>query len=177
MRSCTIAVAHREAMVAEGIAAALDRFPLIVAVGVATTASATERLATSASAVALDRSLPGADRAAARLRGQGVRVVWLADHPVSEDVSVSTSESVSELAIALVPGLTFVPPASPELTSRELQVLRSAARGMAAYQIARELGISPKTVERHKTRIFTKLGVPNQTAAVGLATANGLLGG
>ena len=93
------------------------------------------------------------------------------------DVSVSTRESVSDLATALVPGITSAPLPTLELTSRELQVLRSAARGMAANQIARELGISPKTVERHKTRIFTKLGVPNQTAAVGLATASGLLGG
>jgi DNA-binding CsgD family transcriptional regulator len=32
--------------------------------------------------------------------------------------------------------------------------------------VARHLGISPKTVEVHKTRIFAKLGVPNQAAAV-----------
>jgi DNA-binding NarL/FixJ family response regulator len=40
------------------------------------------------------------------------------------------------------------------------------ARGLAAKQVARQLRISPKTVERHKTRIFTKLRVPNQAAAV-----------
>ena len=48
---------------------------------------------------------------------------------------------------------------------------------MSGKQVARHLGISPKTVEHHKTRIFAKLGVPNQTAAVTLAMAGGLAGG
>jgi DNA-binding CsgD family transcriptional regulator len=41
-------------------------------------------------------------------------------------------------------------------------------------QVARHLGISPKTVEQHKTRIFAKLGVPNQAAAVRMVVAAGL---
>ena len=47
------------------------------------------------------------------------------------------------------------------------------AEGFAAKQVARHLGISPKTVERHKTRIYAKLGAPNQAAAVHLAFAGG----
>jgi DNA-binding NarL/FixJ family response regulator len=46
-------------------------------------------------------------------------------------------------------------------------VLVLVAKGLAAKQVARQLGISHKTVERHKTRIFSKLGVPNAVAAVG----------
>jgi len=45
-------------------------------------------------------------------------------------------------------------------------VLNLVARGLSGKQIARQLGISPKTVEHHKTRAFAKLGVPNQAAAV-----------
>ncbi len=41
---------------------------------------------------------------------------------------------------------------------------------MAGKQIARALGISPKTVEQHKTRAFKRLGVPNQAAAVAALT-------
>ena len=48
---------------------------------------------------------------------------------------------------------------------REQEILRLVARGRSGKQVARQLGISPKTVERHKTRIFAKLGVPNQAAA------------
>lgn len=40
------------------------------------------------------------------------------------------------------------------------------AREMAAKQVASQLSISPRTVERHKIRIFGMLRVPNQAAAV-----------
>jgi DNA-binding NarL/FixJ family response regulator len=56
-----------------------------------------------------------------------------------------------------------------KLTGRERQILSLVAEGLAGKQVARVLGISPKTVERHKTRIYSKLGVPNQAAAAGLA--------
>jgi DNA-binding CsgD family transcriptional regulator len=49
--------------------------------------------------------------------------------------------------------------------------MRLVSRGLVGKQIARQLGISPKTVERHKTRIFAKLGVANQAAAVNVAFA------
>jgi DNA-binding CsgD family transcriptional regulator len=37
------------------------------------------------------------------------------------------------------------------------------------------MGISPKTVENHKQRIFSKLGVQNQAHAVSVALRQGLL--
>jgi DNA-binding CsgD family transcriptional regulator len=45
------------------------------------------------------------------------------------------------------------------------EILSLIARGLSGKQVARHLGISRKTIEHHKTRIFAKLGVPNQTAA------------
>ena len=62
-----IAVLHREAMMAEGIAAGLARYAALVPVAVGTTAEEGERLGTRAEAVALDERLPGADRVAKRL--------------------------------------------------------------------------------------------------------------
>ena len=47
------------------------------------------------------------------------------------------------------------------LTPREREVLEHAARGLHAKEIAAALGISPRTVEVHKTRIMEKLGVRN----------------
>ena len=47
------------------------------------------------------------------------------------------------------------------LTAREREVLDHAARGLHAKEIARELGISVRTVEVHKTRVMAKLGVRN----------------
>jgi RNA polymerase sigma factor (sigma-70 family) len=55
------------------------------------------------------------------------------------------------------------------LTARERQVLELAARGLHAKEIASELGISPRTVEVHKSRVMEKLGVRNVAELVRFA--------
>jgi DNA-binding NarL/FixJ family response regulator len=162
----TVVVAHREIMVAEGISAALARYPGIVPVGATTTAGDAERLGARAYAVAMDARLPGAPAAAGRLRRIGARVVFLGDAEGEESVQVPTTAPVKALVAALVPGAQSVPNSSFRLTTREGEVLRLVAKGLSGRQVATQLGISPKTVERHKTRIFARLGVPNQAAAV-----------
>jgi FixJ family two-component response regulator len=52
------------------------------------------------------------------------------------------------------------------LTAREREVLEHAAQGLHAKEIAARLGISPRTVEVHKTRIMEKLGVRNMAELV-----------
>jgi len=47
------------------------------------------------------------------------------------------------------------------LTAREREVMEHAARGLHAKEIAAVMGISPRTVEVHKTRLMAKLGVRN----------------
>jgi len=47
------------------------------------------------------------------------------------------------------------------LTEREREVLAHAAKGLHAKEIAALLGVSPRTVEVHKTRIMDKLQVRN----------------
>ena len=47
------------------------------------------------------------------------------------------------------------------LTPREREVLEHAVNGLHAKEIAAALGISPRTVEVHKTRIMEKLEVRN----------------
>jgi DNA-binding NarL/FixJ family response regulator len=65
----------------------------------------------------------------------------------------------------------LVPPTEHDLpvTPRELEVLRLVAVGRTNRAIAGELVISEKTVERHLSNIFTKLGVPNRSAATAYA--------
>ena len=167
MTSCTVVVAHREAMLAEGIAAALSRCPGIVAVGAATTPAEAIRLGERADAVAIDSGLPGADRAARTLRRLGVRVVFLGMGGADDgSVRVSTTARAASLAAALNPRMGASPTRSAPLTRREREVLSLTANGLAGKQVARQLGISHKTVERHKTKIFSKLAVPNAAAAV-----------
>lgn len=169
----TIAIVHRFAMVAEGIAAALSRYPWIVAVGTATDALEGERIARGADAVAIDPEVPGAELLARRLAGEGVRVVMLGGEDV-DGARVTLTAPVVALASALVPGGPLDVAPSP-LTDREREILGLVAQGLAGKQVAKRLGISPKTVEKHKTRIYSKLRVPNQAAAVRWAVGAGLV--
>ena len=59
------------------------------------------------------------------------------------------------------------------LTAREREVLEHAAQGLHAKEIAARLGISPRTVEVHKTRIMEKLGVRNIAELVRFVLAAG----
>jgi ATP/maltotriose-dependent transcriptional regulator MalT len=63
------------------------------------------------------------------------------------------------------------------LTDRQRDVLALAARGMSNREIAHELAISPRTVERHLTAIFGELGVDRRSSAVALAISKDLIPG
>ena len=55
------------------------------------------------------------------------------------------------------------------LTAREVEVLGLVATGRTNRQIAAELVISDKTVARHLSNIFVKLGISSRTAAAAYA--------
>jgi predicted ATPase/DNA-binding CsgD family transcriptional regulator/DNA-binding XRE family transcriptional regulator len=52
-----------------------------------------------------------------------------------------------------------------DLTAREVEVLRLLAQGWSDAQIAQHLVISPRTVNRHTTSIYSKIGVSSRSAA------------
>ncbi len=52
------------------------------------------------------------------------------------------------------------------LSEREKQVLLLAARGLPNKAIAKEMALSPRTVQLHLAHIFDKLGVASRTEAV-----------
>ena len=62
----------------------------------------------------------------------------------------------------------------PRLTAREQEVVRLVARGMSNKAIARQLGISPRTVEGHLNHVFDKLDTTSRTELVHYALANSL---
>lgn len=62
-----------------------------------------------------------------------------------------------------------------ELSEREMQVLRLAAKGMCNKDIATELFISIRTVQGHLSSIFNKLGVGSRTEAIFQAVKSGWL--
>jgi HD-GYP domain-containing protein (c-di-GMP phosphodiesterase class II) len=61
------------------------------------------------------------------------------------------------------------------LTARELEVLVLIARGAATHDVARQLGISPKTAGTHIERIYAKTGASSRSTATLFALRNGLL--
>ena len=62
----------------------------------------------------------------------------------------------------------------PQLTGRELEVLRLVRQGLANKQIARRLGISERTVKAHLTSVFQRLDVSDRTQAALWAERHGL---
>lgn len=61
---------------------------------------------------------------------------------------------------------TSVLPTHPDdLTPREVEVLRLVAQGLTDEQIAKQLIISPRTVNSHLTSIYRKIGVSTRSAA------------
>jgi DNA-binding NarL/FixJ family response regulator len=61
------------------------------------------------------------------------------------------------------------------LSAREMQVLRLIATGRSNRAIAADLVLAEKTVDRHVTNIFTKLGVSSRAAATAYAYEHRLL--
>jgi LuxR family transcriptional regulator of spore coat protein len=63
----------------------------------------------------------------------------------------------------------------PELTERERQVLRCVANGLSSKEAALQLGIAPRTVDRHIENLRHKLRARNKTHMVAKALAAGQL--
>ncbi len=62
-----------------------------------------------------------------------------------------------------------------DLTGREREVLRLAAEGLSAFEIADLLGISNRTAEAHRSNFMRKLNLHSQTELVRYAMELGIL--
>lgn len=61
------------------------------------------------------------------------------------------------------------------LTAREQEVVKLVAEGNTSEEIARELVISPRTVERHRENVLSKLGLRNRVDLTRYAIRSGLV--
>jgi pimeloyl-ACP methyl ester carboxylesterase/DNA-binding CsgD family transcriptional regulator len=68
----------------------------------------------------------------------------------------------------------YLAPLRDGLSGRELEVLRLLAAGESNRQIARRLGLSPHTVERHVANLYRKIGARGRADATAYAFRNGL---
>jgi non-specific serine/threonine protein kinase len=107
------------------------------------------------------------DALRSRLGEETFRAAW------SEGRAMEMERAVG---YALQPMKPSVPPAHPAgLSAREVEVLRLVANGMTNAQVARELFISPNTVNRHLNSIYGKLGVSSRAAAARFAAEHRLV--
>jgi DNA-binding CsgD family transcriptional regulator len=97
---------------------------------------------------------------------------------VAEELLVQGADGV--LALRLLPSatarweallleerpLTVPANAADDLTPRERDVLRAMAAGRSDAETSDMLGISVRTVQKHREHLYTKLGVRTRTAAV-----------
>lgn len=65
--------------------------------------------------------------------------------------------------------------AAPALTGREVDVLRLLAKGFTHKEAARELGLSTRTVDAHRTTARAKFGAKTTPHLIALAIAAGIV--
>lgn len=70
---------------------------------------------------------------------------------------------------------TEMPPVCDEITSREQEVLTLIAEGLTNAAVGEQLGISVKTVDRHRENIMQKLNMHNRVELVKYAIRVGLI--
>jgi ATP/maltotriose-dependent transcriptional regulator MalT len=83
--------------------------------------------------------------------------------------------AVPDLARAQALSRKAAPKPAGGLTARELEVLRLVATGKTNRSIAADLFLSEKTVARHVSNIFTKLGLSSRAAATAYAYEHDLV--
>lgn len=66
-------------------------------------------------------------------------------------------------------------PASDPLTTRELEIVRLIAEGLTSDEIASQLVLSVKTVDRHRSNVLGKLGLRNRVELTRYAIRRGLV--
>ncbi len=62
------------------------------------------------------------------------------------------------------------------LSKREIEVLQLLVRGYSLSEAGQKLGVSLKTIDTYKSRIFSKLGISKKSELVQYALEHGLLG-
>ena len=92
-----------------------------------------------------------------------------------DDVAQGRLDRAAVDAVLAAAGQPAVPPAADDsLSPREHEVLRLLVRGLSNKVIARELGISPRTVQHHTIHIYGKTGVQSRAGAALWAVEHGL---
>ena len=85
------------------------------------------------------------------------------------------SPSIFERVILGYIDRTTKTPSWEILTKREREVMKLIAEGCRTKDIAAQLTVSPRTVERHRTNLMKKLNLQSVSAVTAYAIANGII--
>lgn len=94
------------------------------------------------------------------------------EHAVHTMMRNGTYFSPSITALLLQPAERS---AEQELTPRQVEIVKLMVRGRSAAEVASELGLSPKTVAVHRTRIMERLGLRDVASLTLYAVRKGLV--
>jgi FixJ family two-component response regulator len=83
----------------------------------------------------------------------------------------ANAQRMASQGTAASPSMNF--PGREPLTAREQDVLRGLVDGASNKEIARQLGISPRTIEVHRARIMEKLGAKNAADLIRMVMSEG----
>ncbi|HET7077103.1 MAG TPA: response regulator transcription factor [Chloroflexia bacterium] len=200
-----VLIADDHPVVREGVAAMIERRPDMTVVGEAATgreAVAAYRAARP-DVVLMDLRMPDMTgvEAIGAIRGEfpGARIIVLTTYDGDEDIyrglqagarayllKDAPRDDLLDAIRAVHAGQSRIPPAvaarlaervlaGPELTARELEVLRGIVAGRSNKEIGASLGISEGTVKAHVNSILGKLGVADRTQAVTTALQRGIV--
>jgi DNA-binding NarL/FixJ family response regulator len=97
---------------------------------------------------------------------------------LGEEARAGRQDSEMVAAVIEAAGQPAPPVVRPAgLTDREVEIVALLARGLQTKQVARRLGISIKTADRHIQNAYRKIGVSTRAAATLFAMEHGLVPG
>jgi DNA-binding NarL/FixJ family response regulator len=101
---------------------------------------------------------------------EAIRIV----HRGKRYIDPRLSDSITEMLLGRT-GAIMHQPRVTRLSKRESQVLREIAIGFTNKSIARKLGLSTKTIQTYRARIYEKLELRTRADLVHYAIAHGIL--
>jgi DNA-binding CsgD family transcriptional regulator len=103
---------------------------------------------------------------------------------VKGDYTVGDSQEILAATDSFLAGLNLIDPAAStgprfgvetsRLSHRELEILRQIAAGRSNQEIANDLVLSVRTVERHITNLYAKIGARRKADATAYALRHGI---
>ncbi|WP_238367592.1 response regulator [Mesobacterium pallidum] len=109
------------------------------------------------------------------LRAVGVRGVLSKAAPIEEICAGMQAVMAGQEVIGPQFRLDEAQTGAAQLSPREIEVLMAISRGLTNVQAAEKLGISPKTVDTHRTSLMRKLGANSVATLLVRAAKLGLI--